>query len=528
MTAERQPLTKVDSGDSSGTGSTLAVSRADSLATGLAFMFGLTVVQRMIGFGRSILFCGLLEDDQLGRWSLAFSFLLLAAPLCVLGLPGSFGRYVEYYRQREQLGTFLRRTVTLSLVLASLAVGLILLLAPTGAWLVFGDRQLAPLVRLLTLTLVAVIGFNFATELLTALRQVRVVSLMQFANSFLFALSAFVLLKFTELGERAVVIAFGLSSLTATLIVIGPLWRIGRDSLACRAELAQVTLWKKLLPFAAWVWVADLMANLFDAVDRFMIVHFAQSAATEAESLVGQYHASRVVPFLLVAVAGMVAGVILPYLSHDWESDRKETVSRRQTMTLKLGGLALTGCGAMILLGSPILFTWILRGKYDQGLHVLPWTMLYCSWFSLMILSQNYLWCAEKARLGSFALMLGLGVNVGMNVVLLPLLGLQGAVMATCSANAVTLATVLFLSSRNGLRVDAGTVTCCLLPLLLVVGPLLALAALAVVGLEAVQRQWLFDEEQRNWIRGAFDRVQSRLWTNSAAESSIPSIESQR
>ncbi len=63
----------------------------DTLAVGIAVFAVLSVLQRMIGFGRSVVFCQLMSVEELGRWSLGFSFLLTAAPLAVLGLPGSFG-----------------------------------------------------------------------------------------------------------------------------------------------------------------------------------------------------------------------------------------------------------------------------------------------------------------------------------------------------------------------------------------------------------------------------------------------------
>ncbi len=66
--------------------------RGDSLLAGVAFMLVLNVVQRGVGFVRGLLFCRFLADDALGQFSLANSFLVLAAPLVVLGLPGSFGR----------------------------------------------------------------------------------------------------------------------------------------------------------------------------------------------------------------------------------------------------------------------------------------------------------------------------------------------------------------------------------------------------------------------------------------------------
>ncbi len=67
----------------------------------------MTVAQRLIGFGRGVLFCRWLSPEQLGQWDVAFAFLNLAGPLVVLGLPGSFGRYVEHFRHRGQFRTFL-------------------------------------------------------------------------------------------------------------------------------------------------------------------------------------------------------------------------------------------------------------------------------------------------------------------------------------------------------------------------------------------------------------------------------------
>ncbi len=296
---------------------------SDSLATGLVFMLTLAVVQRLVGFLRSILFCSVLQDDELGRWSLALSFLQLAAPLAVIGLPGSFGRYVEHYRARGQLATFLRRTVFASLAMTTVAAAVLVWWSPFWAWLVLGDASLSSTMRLMTMALIAVIASNFINELLTAMRKVRVVAIMQFVSSVLFAVLAFVLIQFTTLREEAAVIAFGVAGVVAALIVIVPLRDIQQEALAVNNPLTQRTLWAKLLPFAAWIWLSNILANLFDAGDRFMIVHFAKTGVASADSLVGQYHASRVVPILLVTITSMVAVVVLPYLTHDWEAGRR-------------------------------------------------------------------------------------------------------------------------------------------------------------------------------------------------------------
>ena len=71
----------------------------ETLVDSVLILLVLTVVQRMVGFVREILFCRWLDAEQLGKWDLGFGFLMLAAPLAVLSLPGTFPRYVERYRQ---------------------------------------------------------------------------------------------------------------------------------------------------------------------------------------------------------------------------------------------------------------------------------------------------------------------------------------------------------------------------------------------------------------------------------------------
>ncbi len=70
----------------------------DTLLASVAVLLVVNVVQRSIGFGRGVLFCRWLDPESLGHWDMAYGFLLLAAPVAVLGLPGSFGRYLERFR----------------------------------------------------------------------------------------------------------------------------------------------------------------------------------------------------------------------------------------------------------------------------------------------------------------------------------------------------------------------------------------------------------------------------------------------
>ena len=62
---------------------------ADTLADSVLILLAMTAVQRLVGFVRAVMFCRWLSPDQLGLWDMAFSFLLVAAPVVdVAPFPG--------------------------------------------------------------------------------------------------------------------------------------------------------------------------------------------------------------------------------------------------------------------------------------------------------------------------------------------------------------------------------------------------------------------------------------------------------
>ncbi len=195
--------------------------RTDTVAQSVMVLLIMAALQRIIGFVRGVLVCRWLAPDELGHWDMAFGFLTLAAPLTVLGLPGSFGRYVEYFRQRGQLRTLVRRTATACAILTAISVCAISLLRTQFSALVFGQTEDTQLVLVMALALVAVIAYNFLTELLNALRLARVNAIVQFFNSLAFAGFTILLLVAWRQEAASLVTAYGLSCL---MLIVGMLW----------------------------------------------------------------------------------------------------------------------------------------------------------------------------------------------------------------------------------------------------------------------------------------------------------------
>jgi PST family polysaccharide transporter len=480
----------------------LAPSRAcaDTLAASVVIMLVMTVVQRLIGFGRGIMFCHWLDPEEIGQWDVAFGFLNLAAPLVVLGLPGSFGRYVEYFRSRGQFQVFLRRTAIVTLLASIVAMSVMIVERNWFSRLIFGSDEEAPVVAWLAICLAVVVGHNFLVALFIAVRRYRVVTILQFLQSLGFAAISLGLLAVWPLGATMVVIGYAAATLLSAVAAIGWLRHLTGGEVASAEPVPHVTFWTKLVPFATWMWLTNLLANLFEVIDRYMIVHHSGMDGHQALRQVGIYHSSRLVPLLFVAVAGLLGSMVTPHLSHDWEAGRRDAVARRLNTMLKLLLLSLFAASLAVLFVAPLLFEVAFPSKFHGGLAILPWTLAYCVWFGTIAVAQNYLWCAERAALGSLALLVGLLLSIGLNLFLLPRFGLEGAVWATSAANLATLLLTYQFSRSSGMHIDPGTWILSLIPVFLGLGPWISLVVLIAVSMTAATGERVFSREEKRQL----------------------------
>jgi O-antigen/teichoic acid export membrane protein len=139
-------------------------------------------------------------------------------------------------------------------------------------------------------------------------------------------------------------------------------------------------------------------------------------------------------------------------------------------------------------------------GKFDQGLGVLSWTLMYAAWFGMICVAKTYLWCDEKVWLVIPAFLTGLLLNVALNLLLLPRLGLLGAVLGTCTAHLAALLIIYGCAAARGMRFDGGTLLLTALPLVLALGPWIAMLVLGVVLFLIVTTDRLFNADEKGQL----------------------------
>jgi peptidoglycan biosynthesis protein MviN/MurJ (putative lipid II flippase) len=97
----------------------------------------------------------------------------------------------------------------------------------------------------------------------------------------------------------------------------------------------------------------------------------------------------------------------------------------------------------------------------------------------------------------------GLLLNIALNLILLPRLGLLGAVLATAGGNAVALMVVHLLNRRWGMPVPLCVWLVSLLPLTLALGAWPAAGVLLITLVLAARTELLFTCEERRQVADA-------------------------
>ena len=474
---------------------------ADSLAVGMLVMLAMTIVQRAVGFFRGIWICRMLSDTDVGQWAMAIGFIMLMTPVMLFGIPGSLPRYVERYRKLGHLPSFIRKMGLVSAALLCVFLVCAWTFPNAIGWFIFLEPQNVSLVYSVGVAVLAIAMFYFANELVSSLRQVRVVSLMQFVQSLTFTAFAVTSL-YLGYGLVGVVLSYAASTLIAILPGLYVLIRGWKGLPVSEDTFCTPTMWRNILPYAGALWAMNLIGNVFELSDRYMILHLSPGGELAGQASVGQYHSGRMLPVLLMSLSTLIGGVLMPYLSADWENGKKQAVRDRMRRVLLAVSACFTLGAALALLIAPWMFSTLLEDRYSDGLAMMPIVFVFCIWASLVTLGENYLLVAERGKLVAVCLACGLVANIGLNALLLPVWGLHGAVVATLSAHGTVLLTLWLAMSRTEFAWDRTVLYVTLLPMTLLLGPWVA-AASVMITIAA-------SEHARDWITEAIETLRNR------------------
>lgn len=383
------------------------------VATVLKSLRNLLIV-RVITFNLSMADYGLWEQISVG---IAF-----VIPWITLQLPGALVRFLAGEQDREEL-----REGYYSIFFSVLVLGCLLSLCLWIA-LPFLDSYaaLAPflihadiILLLIPLTAVLNVTFAYLRAFMLMIRHA-LLSLSQHFGEL--AALAYALQAGGGLGGALLAVAL----IRTIILLVGMGIALGRIGF----KWPRFSLLRAYLSYSLPTVPTSSLYRLFDAGDRFVLAYFLGNAA------VGLYSVAYMAGSFFTIILSPVHFVLLPLMAELWHARRFEELSEYLTQTIRYSAmLILPILAGTVLLARPIFFL-LVPATYEDGIPYFPVIGSGFACFSLGVLGSNFLATAGKTQLilllvGSLA-----GLNLLLNLVLVPLIGIPGAVIATVLSQA--------------------------------------------------------------------------------------------
>ncbi len=401
------------------------------LLANTSWLLASRLAQAVLGWGGTVLIARSLDLAEFGRFTIIFTVLGLMSIVTDMGIgriavrgmlgdpdrePEEFaGAYIALRMMLGLLGYVLMLAVVLVLhyppevVKASAVAGIVVVLATPSAALdvVFQARM-----RLNTVSLASVGG-------LTA----------QFALTAAIAAAGGTLLLFT------------IPAILCQVVILAWKWPAAHRLVKIRLRV-DLALWRSLLKEAIPLTLGFGLATIYYRVDSVML-----SMLDTFES-VGIYGVSYKFIDIVHFAATAVTVPLLTLLVRAWPDDVpafRDAVRRGAMLIAVLSGMALVG-----LLGFAADVTTLLYGApYAVGEHA---TRVLVVAQVLTLFAQLALTClvaVERHRQYPLVMLVGLGLNVGANFVLIPRFSYEGAAAATLASEVVVVSVLWWLLHRE-------------------------------------------------------------------------------
>jgi O-antigen/teichoic acid export membrane protein len=289
-------------------------------------------------------------------------------------------------------------------------------------------------------------------------------------------------------------LAYALSIVLAIVVFVPVLSRYLSHLEGAYTSLDETGFYKHLLRFTIWFAVAPIMLQIFSYVDRLSLQRLMSSSDQ------GVYSAAVNLSMTISAIGLAVNNVIFPHLSTTWEGGDKPKALRNLDLSIRVTAVGLLIVGLLlVLLGRPAILL-LLGREYVAGADVLPFLVVFYLFNISVWLFGVYPSLIERTYVSAIGLACALPINVVLNLVLIPHLGIVGAGLATMASYVIMWSIVVGICKAFGMPISKRLVLVSLLPFVLLLPKLIAAVAVVLVLLICVRTTRIISYEERQRV----------------------------
>ncbi len=365
-----------------------------------------------------------LGPDGLGVYTLAFTIYLFGMQFAAFGIGSALTKYVaEFLDDRATIRNYVSSGMTSSIITGTLMGVVLFLLAPYIAISFFHVPELEGMIQLTALCYPFIAVQKAVNGTLNGFRRMHLYAFLNIVQNVTVVAASIALVMLFEMGVMGAVIGFvGPTILVSALSPI-----LIRDCIGFGSSFWDTAALRATTVFGFYVVLGNSIAFLNTQVDSILIGYYLNP--TE----VGIYAVAVLLAQTLTLIPGAVQRVTAPATATLYGKGDIEGVRRLYYSTLKKSLLISAGSAVLIAALGPYIIALLFTEEY------------LVSYVPLLILLLGYTVDASFAAVGATLSSIGkvhipfristvCGVlNVILNILLIPILGIRGAALATAA-----------------------------------------------------------------------------------------------
>ena len=411
------------------------------IAKGAGIGFIGTAIGMMFGFFTRMIIARFLGPGDYGLISLGVAGLSITATIGLLGLPAGITRHVSFYKGKGDKGRIKGTIISALKISFPISIILACLLFFGANWIsanLFHDESLTQILQIFA---IAVPFWCLAQIFLRAtigFQDMRYKAYVEDIFQNVFKIAVIILLLY--LGFEVSGAAWGWAIAIVVMSFLAFYFLEKKVFSVFDTEVKAISIRKELFSFSWPITLVDASRLIFGWMGTLMLGYFITSYD------VGIYNAALPVAGLMQIALASSAAIFMPVISELYSLRNYEDIRRTYSMVTKwIFSIVFPGFLLIILFAKPIM--WILFGsEYVSG------AMALCILaFGYLIASavgptSSILAAFGKTKVIMRCYFVGAGINLFLNIYLIPIYGVNGAAIATASSFAfMNIFTFLFV-----------------------------------------------------------------------------------
>lgn len=406
---------------------------------------GLMGFLSMIGQLRGLILLPILAKEigpaNYGIWSQANVTIELLIPVALLGLNGAFIRFLAAEKDRKILREGIYSTLFAVILMSTILSLIVFLFASEIASALFGGAEAAIVVKIISGILII---WSIDKIFLTFFRTFRKMK---------FFTGTSIAINFGEIGLIAYLVfaGYGVAGIVFSLLFVRLIVGIFMAYIVISTvgfKFPDFSFIRTYLNYSLPTIPTAFFWWMVMSSDRYIIGYFLGTAP------VGIYSAAYGIGSIGLIFMEPIKLVLVPALSKLWDEQKITEVKVHLKYSAKyFFMLAIPSSFGISVLSKPILYILTTSEFIPEGIFVIPLASLCILIYGIYPIVGQVLFLVKKTKLiGSIWMMAAL-INVLLNLILIPIIGIVGAVVATLISFLLASTVTIFYANKY-LKVD--------------------------------------------------------------------------